>query len=177
MMDKQTLIKAVREAGTITRCHTVPHHGTYTNAEHTCQAMNLLFLLYPGAPSANLVKALLWHDTAERWTGDMPGPMKYVDRRLSDLVDVIEETCFKAMGISTNITEAEACWLRAVDKIELWLWAHDQTAMGNTNAEEIKCTLWSVFISGRLQLPEECLEFVKEFRWSRLSDTPPVGGE
>ena len=175
-MNKQTLSKAVREAGMIDRVHTVPHHGSYTNANHQHNCLSLLFILYPaGAPSFNLIQAMHWHDTAERWTGDLPGPLKYTFPELSDLVDVVENRCFEYLGIVVDLDEDEYKWLRAIDKIELWLWSADQITMGNQNAVEIQRTLYDLFMTGTIPLPAACLAFVREFRWSRLSDTPPKG--
>ena len=173
-MNKQTLAKAVREAGAIRRVHTMPHHGTYSNAEHSYNVLSLLFVLYPGTPSPELIRSTLWHDVAERWTGDMPGPMKYVSQVLADHVEHIEERCLMAMGLGPSLTDEEETWLTALDKIELWLWSADQIAMGNQNAVEIQRTLYDLFMSGAIPLPKECLEFVREFRWSRLSDKPPM---
>jgi len=173
-MNKQTLAKAVREGGMIERVHTVPSHGTYSNAEHTYGALSLLFVLYPGTPSMNLVKAMLWHDTAERWTGDVPGPMKYSIPELARLIEEVELACFAEMGIDFDLTEDEKKWLRAIDKIELWLWSHDQLALGNLNADEIQRTLYDLFMTGAIPLPRECQEFVREFRWGRLTDQPPT---
>lgn len=158
----------------VQRVHTVPSHGSYSNAEHTFHALSLLFMLYPGRPSMALVKAMLWHDTAERWTGDIPGPMKYSIPKLSDMVDDIEEECLAEIGLTFDLTDEERVWLRAIDKIELWLWTHDQLAMGNLNADWIQRTLYGLFMRGEIQMPEECLEFVREFRWDRLSDDPPI---
>lgn len=174
-MNRQTLAKAVREGGMVQRVHTVPHHGTYSNAEHTYNALSLLFVLYPGTPSMNLIKALLWHDVAERWTGDIPGPMKYSIPELSKMIEDTEEACFEEMGVSIKLTSEENKWLKAIDKIELWLWSADQIAMGNQNAVEIQLTLYDLFMSGAIHLPNECKEFVRDFRWGRLSDKPPGG--
>jgi len=173
-MNKQTLAKAVREAGVIQRVHTVQSNGSYTNAEHTYHALSLLFVLYPGQPSMNLVKAMLWHDAAERWTGDIPGPMKYSIPELAKLVEEVENACFAEMGIDFELTEQEQKWLRAIDKIELWLWSHDQLALGNQNADEIQRTLYDLFMTGAIPLPKECQDFVREFRWGRLTDKPPT---
>lgn len=172
-MNKQDLSKAVREAGMVERVHTVPHHGTYTNAGHQHNCLSLLFVLYRGTPSLKLIKAMHWHDTAERWTGDIPGPVKYLMPELAKMIEDVENKCFEYLGISIGLTENECNWLRAIDKIELWLWAADQIAMGNQNAVEIERTLYGLFMSGSIPLPAECLTFVQDFRWSRLSDTPP----
>lgn len=174
-MNQQTLAKAVREAGMITRCHTVPHHGSYSVAEHCFNALSLLLILYPGPPKASLIEAVLWHDVAERWTGDIPGPMKYISPELDDMVTEVENKCFRFLDIVVKLTEEEYKWLRAIDKVELWLWSADQLAMGNQNAGEIQRTLYDLFMTGEIPLPEECQQFVKEYRWSRLSDMPPTG--
>jgi 5'-deoxynucleotidase YfbR-like HD superfamily hydrolase len=170
-------IKALREAGQIQRVHTVPSHGSYSNAEHVAQMMNLLFELYPGDPPMELVKAVLYHDVAERWTGDIPGPMKYVSERLDDECTIAEIKCLNALCIDLDISENDSTWLRAIDKIELWLWAQDQLALGNQNASEIYLTLNTLFRNGGIPLPDECSKFVDEYRWSRLSDMPPTGDE
>jgi hypothetical protein len=38
-----TRLSATREAGTVRRCHIVPHHGQYNIAQHSYGAVSLLF--------------------------------------------------------------------------------------------------------------------------------------
>ena len=71
-------IRSLRESGNVKRVHTIPVVGdvTYTVGSHSWNAVSLLYQLHTG-PSHNLVKALLWHDCAERWMGDIPWPAKH----------------------------------------------------------------------------------------------------
>lgn len=51
-----TRIAATREAGTVRRCHIVPHQGQYNIAQHSYGAVSLLLLLHPH-PSLKIGRA------------------------------------------------------------------------------------------------------------------------
>lgn len=126
-----TRLAATREAGTVRRCHIVPHHGQYNIAQHSYGAVSLLLLLHPN-PSLTLIKAVQWHDVAERWLGDIPAPAKWTHTELGEAYERAEEELLKRLGLFGELTDLEVAWLKAVDTLELWLWCREEEALGNT---------------------------------------------
>lgn len=125
-----TRLAATREAGTVRRCHIVPHHGQYNIAQHSYGAVSLLLLLHPN-PSLTLIKAVQWHDVAERWLGDIPAPAKWTHTELGEAYERAEEELLKRLGLFAQLTDPEQAWLKAVDTLELWLWCREEEALGN----------------------------------------------
>ena len=171
-MHNDQRIRAFREAGNIQRAHTIPHRGSYTNAEHQYNVLSLLLVLHPN-PSPELMKAALWHDVGERWTGDVPGSIKYVLPDVRFQMDELEEEFKERLGVPVNLSHEDKQWLRACDKIELWLWACDEAAMGNRNAEDLRNCIQQDFQLQRVRLPAPCAEFVRGYIWMRGSDEHP----
>lgn len=160
----------LREGGAVERAHTLPHHGSYSVGKHSFDAVNLLLVLHPN-PSMNLVKAILWHDVAERYTGDIPATAKWSDGELAKRLQLLEQRIERVLGIDIHLTPEERCWLKAVDRIELLLWAKDQLAMGNQNAMALVGNLAVWF--GTNEIPKECVDFVSQHNWSRTPDEIP----
>jgi len=131
-MNKATItqVAATREAGTVRRAHIIPHHGVYNVAQHSYGAASLLLLLNPD-PSIALVKAVLWHDVAERWMGDVPAPVKMRQPELAEMIYDEEERILGALGLAQDLRTEEVLWLRAVDTLDLWLWSREEEALGN----------------------------------------------
>lgn len=152
-----------REAGRVERCHTLPHHGSYTNGQHTHDATSLLFLLHP-KPSLRLVRALHFHDVAERWVGDMPAPAKKIDD-LGQAVHRAEAAVMKQLGHDYKLTKNERRWLKAVDTVEFYLWCADQVAMGNQHVAINLATV--VKWMDKMDLPEQVEVFLAASGWMR----------
>ena len=158
-------ILSLRASGHVRRYHTVPHVASQSVAEHCAQALTLLFLLHP-SPSVDLIKATLWHDAPERTTGDMPAPIKRDFEQLRDAMDCAER--FFIVNHSTlhnaflNLTEEDLAWLKAVDSLELFLWCHDQMAMGNRHfaVMERRVVQW---IESHPETPEAVLKFMRRY--------------
>jgi 5'-deoxynucleotidase YfbR-like HD superfamily hydrolase len=142
-LENDTQIFLYRQAGNVERCHTVLHHGSYSIANHSWQAVMLLFALYPGTPSQNLVLAVLGHDLAEQPLGDIPSPAKHKYPELAKLFGEIEArvmtTHFPVVSRAlTALTPEENAWLKGVDRLELWMWAVEQHASGNTHVSHLR---------------------------------------
>ena len=165
-------VRAIREGGDVERCHTTPHHGSYNVAEHSWGVATLLGILHP-TPSTPLILAALWHDVSERWTGDIPAPMKWLagDAFKNELARVtinIEEHLHidQIMALTTTDTK----WLKACDMLEFLLWSIDQLALGNRYATEGRSNAEAWFINYKEEVPDIVLEFVSHYRWRRTSD-------
>lgn len=169
-----TRIAATREAGTVRRCHIVPHHGQYNIAQHSYGAVSLLLLLHPH-PSLNLIKAVQWHDCAERWLGDIPAPAKWTHTELGEAYERAEEELLKRLGLFGELTDLEVAWLKAVDTLELWLWCREEEALGNEAVTAMRRACEEVTEKRGLEgsLPEPVRAFyvaAKQQLHRRLSD-------
>lgn len=162
-------VLAARESGNVRRCHVVPHHGEYTNGKHCYDALSLLIILHPN-PSTNLMKAVLWHDGGERWVGDMPAPAKWYDDNLGKAYEAAEDKARRLWELDVKLEPVEIDWLRAVDRIELWLWCRDQQELGNRHINTFVEHLERYFEDTAKTMPEPCAKFLREFRWQRLPE-------
>jgi len=169
------LARALREGGAVERCHTIPHHGSYTVGQHSYDALSLLLVLHPD-PTLALVKAVLWHDVPERWTGDVPANAKWDNHRLAHALAVSEGKVFDALGLGPlfeGLSEEECSWLHAVDRLELWLWCQDQLALGNSNVRVVQKNLaeWS---GARSAMPDPVWRVLQQLVPAPRTDALPV---
>lgn len=165
-------VLVAREAGNVRRCHVVPHHGEYTVGKHSYDAVSMLLVMHPD-PSIHLIKALLWHDGAERWVGDMPAPAKLYNEELGQAYAQAEWFAMRAWELYDAfefLTEDDLLWLRTIDSLELWAWCQDQLALGNQHIREFIRNLEEYFEHESTLMPEPCWRFYKEFKWTRLPD-------
>jgi 5'-deoxynucleotidase YfbR-like HD superfamily hydrolase len=160
----------LREASNVERAHTLPHHGSYTVGKHSYDAVMLLLALNPSA-SPELIKAVLYHDLGERFTGDVPTPAKHADGEMARRLDQAEAKARDFLALGVTLTADERVWLHAVDKVELLLWCKDQLALGNMNAAAIIGTLVSQL--NHMELPQIVVEFIQSHEWTRHPDTLP----
>lgn len=74
-MSKFIQVRAARESGAVRRAHIMHTLRHYDIAQHCYNMTAMLMLLHP-EPSLTLIKAVMFHDVAERWTGDIPHTAK-----------------------------------------------------------------------------------------------------
>lgn len=156
-------ILALREGGQTQRCHTMQSVGPYNVAVHSFNALNLLLLLYPTIPSIHLIRAVLWHDIPERWTGDVPAPAKWHSPELKKILDELEMKVIKKLGIEEcfeNLTPEENKWLHGVDLLELYLFVLEQLEVGNKFVIPMKRRILSLFNEKRQSYPPQIIELV-----------------
>jgi len=166
-------VLAAREAGNVRRCHTIPHQGEYTVGKHSFDALSLLFILHPN-PSVSLIRALLWHDCGERWTGDIPSPAKHKSERFHDELDALELGTIQEWEFYEGfegMEDDDYIWLHAIDRLEFWLWCQDQEAFGNRQVTKSKLFTEKMMERDAHMWPKPCLEFYAEFEWNRLPET------
>lgn len=168
---------ALRETGHVERAHCVPHHGGYSLAAHQWQVVTLILLLHP-RPSRELIIAAHFHDAPERWTGDVPGPAKWMDGDdLEAALTRVEQRARDECGLSISLTDAEAEWLKVCDRLELLLWCYDQQQLGNLHVRPMMLLLEDAFRSNWDMLPAEIRTFLGDERfscaklWRRTPDT------
>lgn len=163
-------VRAIREGGSTERTHTTPHHGSYSVAEHSWGVATLLAILHPN-PSSDLILAGMWHDVHERWTGDMPAPIKWCLGNITkDEIKRLEDSIESSLGIKFDLPAEDRKWLKACDMLEFWLWSMDQQALGNVNANEGKANAEHWFTTHGDDVPNTVQDFMVHYNWRRTSD-------
>lgn len=160
-------IQSLRASGHVKRWHVVHNINQQTVAEHSAQAVSLLLLLHPN-PSVDLIKAMLWHDCAERHVGDMPAPVRRAAPNLATEYERAEQdfielhvTPFSAMA---RLTEEDWRWLKAIDTLELFLYCHDEMMLGNQHFAIIEKRARGYLATAGASVPIEVTQFVARFQ-------------
>ncbi len=165
-------IKATREAGNVRRFHVVPHVGEYTVGKHSYDAVSMLLVLHP-SPSVHLIKALLWHDGAERWVGDMPRPAVIYNYDLFHAYDQASLSALQTWEMYEGfefLTDEDFRWLNSIDILESWVWCQEQLAFGNRHCEKTLLYLSRSIEREFENFPMPCREFYINYHWSRLPE-------
>lgn len=145
---------AARRGGEVKRCHTIPIAGEYLNSTHQWNVVTLLLLLHP-APSLALIRACQFHDVAEHRYGDMPAQAKWEAPEVYGALQRLETRHLFHLGLAENLTKQDQDWLHALDKLELWLWAHEQVRdLGNRRAQVVIDRLHSWFWKSGAEMPQ-----------------------
>lgn len=157
-----------RDAGRIRRMHTYPKpHDPYTVSQHCYNAVTLLFLLHP-SPSSDLIKTVLWHDSAELMLGDVPAPAKATNPALAEAYEAAEQDVERRSfphltKAKQRLTVEELVWLELVDRLEFLLWVYEQ------DDRELRSSTWSGFEKllektyFASAIPRSHLEEIREF--------------
>jgi 5'-deoxynucleotidase YfbR-like HD superfamily hydrolase len=166
-----------REGSHVERVHGTPHVGSYTVGQHSYDAAALLLLLHPtvledvrSTSGGRLLLAVLLHDLHERYLGDLYGPAKARFRDLAASYEDAAAEVEKDMALPIPALDpAEREWLKAVDVLELHLFAEDQVSgFGNLHCEQIRKR-----VAHRLAAsnpPPEVLEFLARYNWRRTEE-------
>lgn len=164
--------KALLEAGMVERFHCTPHHSPYSVAVHSWNMAVLLYSIYPGEPSRDLVRAVLLHDVAERWTGDVPYPMKHGigGKVFNASLSQAERQVREAIGMPDRpLAQSEYHWLKGLDVLELLMFCHHEVAMGNTHVEQALVECFRILQEP--WIPTEIMAWYSRGGWdSRCSD-------
>ncbi len=160
-------IRTIREGNAVKRCHTVPCFGEYNVGMHSANALSLLLVFNPDASPA-LMKAVLWHDIAERFLGDLPATAKTNFSDLRIAYEAAEKRIEKLLKLDQQLTKYEIIWLKAVDALELWIWCQEQLYMGNQFVRT-----WLILLSNILtkyEMPDSIKKFISSYKQERLSE-------
>lgn len=165
----------LREANRVERVHTLPTAGRngYTCGQHVADMLGLVLTLHP-RPSANLLKAVVLHDFHERFIGDIPGAIREFSPEIAACLDEQKPKIDARLGVAatTELLDAdERRWLKAVDRLEFFLWVSDQLAMGNRHVEGRLVAVRDQL--SRTELPAECADFLVQYHWKRTEDRLP----
>lgn len=125
----------IREAAAVKRCHVVRTIGEHTIAEHSYHVAMLCWKLCDMEPSANLLKAALFHDLAEVVTGDIPATMKWSSPEMRDLIDGEEYKFNRINKLEISLSQQEELVLKWADGLELAWFCVDQLMLGNRRVD------------------------------------------
>lgn len=116
----------------VKRFHTVPTIQTQTVGQHVANMMGLLTCTGYNY-SLHLVHAILWHDMAEVYTGDIPAPAK---RRMHD-IHKLEYQWEQANGINRPIITMTDEWmLQFLDYLEGAFFCQLEVKLGNSTIHD-----------------------------------------
>lgn len=163
------LVNLLREAGAVTRLHTVPHLQHYDVAQHCWRMAVLLYALHPG-PSRRLLWAVLLHDVGERFTGDIPTTIKWASPDIDKAFDKMEAEISKRLGLDVRFQADERNWLKGLDLFELYLYCQDEIAMGNQHIVQVRDECWSI-LTRHQEVPREIREWMQRNKeWKRSNN-------
>lgn len=162
-------IKFLRESALVERCHTLPHHGSYSLGQH-CYGMLILLLDLHPSPTVELMKAISYHDAHERLLGDIPATAFWtLSPEFRNLYDEAVEKVGERYALTCSLTPGEIVWLQALDKLDLYLWAKEQQQSGDRRVNDMVELLERWFMGH--PIPAKVVEFLAEYdAESRLED-------
>jgi len=167
-------IKAIREGGMVERCHTKHLHREYKVGQHSFNMLGILMVFHPN-PSADLLKAVVLHDVPERWTGDLPTPVKKISPEIKKEIYAFEKKVLKQIHPEIYLSTLDEQWLKAADMLELWQWCREEIALGNSSVVSMYQECHDIIIELRRsgKIPEPICDYIdNEREHTFLSDMP-----
>lgn len=136
-IDKER-INFTRNGGNVKRFHTKQIVGEHTNAQHQYNALSLLLILHPN-PSIDLIRYVLWHDTAEHVAGDIPAPALWNNAEFNQHYCEVQSTLLMNVLETSleHLSDEDVYWFECIDKLEVFLFAKEQLSLGNRGMSEI----------------------------------------
>jgi len=152
-------IHTLREAGNVTRCHTMTTIKDRTVGHHTFNVLLILLDAVPALCTKRLMQAAMYHDLPELYTGDVPAPAKWDYLDLENALRQAEYDFHKRWFTNVEITHDEKNLLKCADGLELFLYCWEEVRMGNREAasvmRRIRGGMWERGI------PDEMVEYVE----------------
>ena len=132
MRDKISFMIAGSE---VTRYHTVRTLQIETVGHHS-HGVAMFCTLITKEPSANLLKAALFHDLAEHQLGDIPSPAKK-KYGIGEQVNELENALLDSHQLSVELTKEEARILKLADIFQGMMFCLRELELGNGKMREI----------------------------------------
>lgn len=128
-------LSQVRDGGNVSRWH-VERLDPQRVSEHSHGVAVILCFICEN-PSANLLKAALFHDLAEKQAGDMPAPVKWEHPEINSFLHELEQRVKSRMGLIVELTDEEERLLKIADYLDAAYYAMEQRMKGNRYADDI----------------------------------------
>lgn len=163
-------IHVLQTGANVKRWHTKALIGEQNLGHHSFGALSLLLLLHP-APTMTLVKAVLWHDMAEQYVGDVPSPTLWRNPSFREQYEDIENAFLERMlNIHMeNLDPLEVTWLKAVDKLECLLFSREQLRLGNLAFKRTMLVIYQWF-DEQESMPQVVSQLVRKIQESDIED-------
>ena len=123
------------QGAAVKRYHTVPTIGHETVGEHSFGVAMLVLAITENKASDNLIKAALFHDISEQYTGDVPFPSKVAFPIVKCALDAAEESWNKENGFDIELNERDRICLKWADMLQLLIYCRNQRMLGNRNMD------------------------------------------
>jgi 5'-deoxynucleotidase YfbR-like HD superfamily hydrolase len=120
----------------------------------------------------DLQQHILYHDTHERFTGDVPNGLRHLDKVSSSAGHFreLQEAVDNKLGyIQGDLSPHQYNWFKSLDRLEFLLTCYDQRALGNKNIEPCIAYEEKWFATSEI-VPSEVRKFVADFEWRRTSN-------
>lgn len=130
-------LNPLRDMGMTKRMHIKRTIKEQTVAEHSYHVAMLVWKLCDKEPSAELLKACLFHDLAEAVTGDIPAPVKWLSPTIKAELIEMEDAFNKYYGLEVSLSPKEEIILKWADSLELMWHCVDEMQMGNRNVQDV----------------------------------------
>ncbi len=130
-------VKMCREGGAVKRYHAIRTLSEDTIASHSFGTTIFAIALTDHTPSVNLIKACLYHDLPEQYTGDSPALAKWDNTNLKRCLDNMEEYFLRTWNLKITLTEEEELILSCSDTLDLCFFCLEQIKLGNTYIKKV----------------------------------------
>jgi 5'-deoxynucleotidase YfbR-like HD superfamily hydrolase len=126
-LDLESLYSSMR----VSRWHTHAACVKQDVGQHTIGMLAVLEKFHP-SPSANLMRAILYHDAAEIKTGDFPHEMKEEFQELRAIEEFATAQYFAEKSFpEIELTAEEKLWLKFCDNYEVFVFLSQEVLNGN----------------------------------------------
>jgi len=134
-LTRKQIMTSARFAGGVRRYHTWPVLVQQTNADHTYHCIRLYLQIFGPLPP-DVTTFLVWHDSGELKTGDLPFPVKAQNPVLKAETDRLEGEAKTAMGAQFEgvLSYYEMRRLKIVDLLEMLEYGLVEFGLGNSYA-------------------------------------------
>jgi len=133
-MNIQQLINSL-DGGETTRYHTVKVIEPESVAAHSFGVALICNYLTNNAPSANLLRAALFHDLAEQETGDIPAQVKWENKFLKTILEKLEDDFNIKNELFIELSEKEKFILKCADGLQCLWRCIQERRMGNQHID------------------------------------------
>lgn len=133
---KMNTLLSMFKGGSVKRYHTVEMIKEQTVAAHSWGVAVILCHIVKN-PSAQLLKAALYHDVAEHIIGDMPATTKWRFKELAQAMSEAEQLTELELGIDIRLDEMDKAYLKFADMAELIITCVREYRLGNKDAADI----------------------------------------
>lgn len=135
MKDEIDHILVLRKCQGVRRFHTWPIIREQRIDEHSYGAALIAMYLDPQL-NGDILKAVLFHDLAEWFTGDTPGPAKRMSQELKNGLTKLEEACEEYLGTNIPLDDYGKLIVKLADNLEGLMYCFEERMLGNRNIDQ-----------------------------------------